>query len=97
MKSLKVEPLVEADLRRKILEYFLFPGYTATMPHTEPFQTNIKTGLYTNSQLTFVRRSLWSAGLLEHVRGTTIDNVLVITEQGRSFLQRDNVLSGEET
>jgi hypothetical protein len=89
VRSLKLHPEIEARLRQNVLQYFLDPGYTAAMALTEPFLSDLANGVYTLDQLAFMRRSLWTAGLLEHVRGTTRDTVLVITEQGREFLKRE--------
>jgi hypothetical protein len=89
VRTLKLHPEIEARLRQNVLEYFRVPGYTAAMAYAEPFATELAQGVYTLDQLAFMRRSLWTAGLLEHVRGSTRDNVLVITEQGREFLKRE--------
>jgi hypothetical protein len=95
MKTYAIPRSVEADLRRKILEYFLYPGYAAVMPHTEPFKADITARVYTVAQMVYVRQGLRSAGLIERVRGTTRDMVYVITEQGRAFLKRDYTVSEE--
>jgi hypothetical protein len=92
VRSLKLRPEIEARLRQNVLEYFVLPGYTAAMAHAEPFLSDLAQGVYTLDQLAFMRRSLWTAGLLEHVRGTTSDNVLVITEAGRQILLSEEQL-----
>jgi hypothetical protein len=95
VRSLKLRPEIEAQLRREILQYFLFPGYTAAMPYQEPFSSNLEKGLYTHYEMSTVRKALWTAGLLEYIRGSTSDNVLVISEMGRQILKSDNALAEE--